>query len=138
MQGGRAADGQGYPAYLSEHQSDVVTSITHTGEKKILIHSLDREQTQGYIARTIADLTLQLYLKDTDGHERYKMEFNDYMTASIQRKIWHMYFVPIMRDQRLHQRKTWRRELYRLKSGIHYFATRMKISTIFVKCPERI
>ena len=83
MQGGRAADGQGYPAYLSEHQSDVVTAITHTGEKKILIHSLDREQTQGYIARTIADLTLQLYLKDTDGHERYKMEFNDYMTASV-------------------------------------------------------
>ena len=50
----------------------VVTAITHTGQEKILIHSLDREQTQGYIARTIADLTLQLYLKDTDGHERYK------------------------------------------------------------------
>lgn len=50
----------------------VVTAVTHTGEEKILIHSLDREQTQGYIARTIADLTLQLYLKDTDGHERYK------------------------------------------------------------------
>ncbi len=50
----------------------IVTAITHTGEERILIHSLDREQTQGYIARTIADLTLQLYLKDTDGHERYK------------------------------------------------------------------
>lgn len=50
----------------------IVTAITHTGEERILIHSLDREQTQGYIARTIADLTLQLYLKDTDGQERYK------------------------------------------------------------------
>ncbi len=50
----------------------VVTAITHTGEERILIHSLDREQTQGYIERTIADLTLQLYLKDTDGQERYK------------------------------------------------------------------
>lgn len=50
----------------------IVTAITHTGEERTLIHSLDREQTQGYIARTIADLTLQLYLKDTDGQERYK------------------------------------------------------------------
>ncbi|MBO5145204.1 MAG: molecular chaperone [Lachnospiraceae bacterium] len=50
----------------------IVTAITHTGEERILIHSLDREQTQGYIARTIADLTLQLYLKDMDGQERYK------------------------------------------------------------------
>ncbi len=50
----------------------IVTAITHTGEERTLIHSLDREQTQGYIARTIVDLTLQLYLKDTDGQERYK------------------------------------------------------------------
>lgn len=50
----------------------IVTAITHTGEERILIHSLDREQTQGYIARNAADLTLQLYLKDTDGQERYK------------------------------------------------------------------
>ena len=50
----------------------IVTAMTHTGEERTLIHSLDREQTQGYIARTMADLTLQLYLKDTDGHERYK------------------------------------------------------------------
>lgn len=50
----------------------IVTAITHTGEERILIHSLDRDKTQGYIARTIADLTLQLYLKDIDGQERYK------------------------------------------------------------------
>lgn len=50
----------------------VVTAITHSGEERVLIHSLDRDQTQGYIARNMADLTLQLYLKDTDGQERYK------------------------------------------------------------------
>lgn len=50
----------------------IVTALTHTGEERVLIHSLDREQTQGYIARTMADLTLQLYLKDPDGRERYK------------------------------------------------------------------
>lgn len=50
----------------------IVTAITHTGEERTLIHSLNREQTQGYISRTIADLTLQLYLRDPDGQERYQ------------------------------------------------------------------
>lgn len=50
----------------------IVTAMTHTGEERILIHSLDRRQTQGYISRNAADLTLQLYLKDPDGQERYK------------------------------------------------------------------
>lgn len=50
----------------------IVTAMTHTGEERTLIHSLDRRQTQGYISRNAADLTLQLYLKDPDGQERYK------------------------------------------------------------------
>jgi len=50
----------------------IVTEITHTGEERVLIHSLDREQTWGYVSRTMTDLTLQLYLKDTNGQERYK------------------------------------------------------------------
>lgn len=50
----------------------IVTAITHTGEERILIDSLNRKQTQGYISRTMTDLTLQLYLKDAGGQERYK------------------------------------------------------------------
>ena len=50
----------------------IVTAITHTGEEKILIKSLDREQTWGYISRNMTDLTLQLFLKDLSGQQRYK------------------------------------------------------------------
>ncbi len=50
----------------------IITAITHTGEEHVLIQSLDREQTWGYISRNMTDLTLQLYLKDLSGQERYK------------------------------------------------------------------
>ena len=50
----------------------IVTAITHTGEERTLIQSLDRDQTQGYISRNMTDLTLQLYLKDLTGRQRYK------------------------------------------------------------------
>lgn len=50
----------------------VVTAITHTKEERILIQSLDRENIRGYISRNMADLTLQLYLKDTNGNLLYK------------------------------------------------------------------
>ncbi len=50
----------------------IVTAITHTGEERTLIQSLDRDQTQGYISRNMTDLTLQLYLKDLTGQPRYK------------------------------------------------------------------
>ena len=50
----------------------IVTAITHTGEEKVLIQRLDRKNTHGYISRNMADLTLQLYLKDTNDAVRYK------------------------------------------------------------------
>ncbi len=50
----------------------IITAITHTGDEHVLIQSLDREQTWGYISRNMTDLTLQLYLKDLNGQERYK------------------------------------------------------------------
>ena len=49
-----------------------VTAYTHTGEEKVLIEGLDRENTGGFISRNMADLTLQLYLRDTDGAVRYQ------------------------------------------------------------------
>lgn len=50
----------------------IVTAITHSGEERILIHSLDRAKTRGYISRNMTDLTLQLYLKDMNQRVRYK------------------------------------------------------------------
>lgn len=50
----------------------VVTAFTHTGDERILIRSLDRNQTWGYISRVITDLTIQFYLKDVTNQVRYK------------------------------------------------------------------
>ena len=50
----------------------LVTAITHTGKEHVLIRSLDRSQTVGYTSRNLTDLTLQLYLKDLSGLQRYK------------------------------------------------------------------
>ncbi|MGN0304668.1 MAG: molecular chaperone [Lachnospiraceae bacterium] len=50
----------------------LITAITHTGKEQVLIKSLDRTQTWGYTSRNLTDLTLQLYLKDLNGQQRYK------------------------------------------------------------------
>ena len=36
-----------------------------------MIHSLDRQKIWGFISRNMIDLTLQLYLKDLGGRQRY-------------------------------------------------------------------
>lgn len=50
----------------------LVTAVTHTGEERVLIRSLNRTHTRGFISRTMTDLTLHLYLKDLNGQERCK------------------------------------------------------------------
>lgn len=50
----------------------IVTAMTHTGEERVLIHSLDRNNTRGFISRNMTDLTLQLFLKDMNQRMRYK------------------------------------------------------------------
>jgi len=59
---------------VSEHAAFpyIITAVTHTGEEKVLIQGLDRKNIRGYISRNMADLTLQLYLKDTNQNVRYK------------------------------------------------------------------
>ena len=59
---------------MNEHAAFpyIITAITHTGEEKTLIQGLGRRSTRGYISRNMADLTLQLYLKDTNQNVRYK------------------------------------------------------------------
>lgn len=49
----------------------VVTAFTHTNKEKVLIQSLDRSKIRGFISRNMADLTLKLFLKDSEGRQRY-------------------------------------------------------------------
>ncbi|TCO67917.1 hypothetical protein [Marinisporobacter balticus] len=49
----------------------VISAYTHSGDEKILIHSLDKENTSGSISRFIERITLKLYLKDINGDTRY-------------------------------------------------------------------
>lgn len=53
----------------------IVTAVTHTGQEKVLIQGLDRKNIRGYISRNMADLTLQLYLKDIGGQVRYTYNY---------------------------------------------------------------
>lgn len=79
----------------------VVTAITHTKEERILIQSLDRENIRGYISRNMADLTLQLYLKDTNGNLLYKYNCSfskvDFEAAEAE-KIVEKYHNQIIQD----------------------------------------
>lgn len=50
----------------------IITAVTHTGEEKVLIRSLDKENIRGCISRNMTDLTLELYLKNTEGQLQYK------------------------------------------------------------------
>lgn len=45
-----------------------VTSYTHTGEEKVLLHSLQKESGTGFISRFKEGIELQLILKDMEGN----------------------------------------------------------------------
>ena len=53
-----------------------MTAVTHTGKEKILIQGLDRKNIRGFISRNMADLTLQLHLKDIGGQVRYTYNYS--------------------------------------------------------------
>jgi len=50
----------------------ILTGFTHSGQEVTLIHSLDRENTEGAISRTLESVALQLILKDVDQGEHYR------------------------------------------------------------------
>ncbi|MCH5343804.1 MAG: molecular chaperone [Acetatifactor sp.] len=79
----------------------IVTAITHTGEEKVLIQSLDRNNIRGFISRNMADLTLQLYLKDASQNVRYKYNYSvnagDFVTAEAD-DILEKYHGEILQD----------------------------------------
>ncbi|TCO71509.1 acetate and sugar kinases/Hsc70/actin family protein [Marinisporobacter balticus] len=55
----------------------VISAYTHSGDEKILIHSLDKENTSGSISRFMERITLKLYLKDTNGDTRYEYDYEN-------------------------------------------------------------
>lgn len=48
-----------------------ITAYTHSNEETTLIDGLERKKTHGVISRNMAYLTLNLFLKDTEGRLRY-------------------------------------------------------------------
>lgn len=53
-----------------------VSAHTHNGGEVELINGFLREDTTGYVSRNLDDVTLQLFLKDTDGRVRYHFHFD--------------------------------------------------------------
>ena len=45
--------------------------MTHEGKEKQLINGQNRKKTYGFISRNMVDVTLKLFLKDTDQNLRY-------------------------------------------------------------------
>ena len=60
----------------------LISVDTHTGNEKILIHSLDKHRKKGSISRSMDNLTVKLYLKDTDENTRceyvYSCTYEDF------------------------------------------------------------
>lgn len=55
----------------------IISAFTHSGEEKILIHSLHKNNTSGSISRYMERITLKLYLKDTNGILRYEYDYEN-------------------------------------------------------------
>lgn len=49
-----------------------VTALTHNGKEVELINGFQRREVTRYVSRNLEDLTLYLYLRDTEGRERYR------------------------------------------------------------------
>lgn len=53
-----------------------VSAFTHNGKEVELVNGFLREEETGYVSRNLEDVTLQLYLKDTEGRVRYRFHFD--------------------------------------------------------------
>jgi len=54
-----------------------VSGLTHEGEEKKLIYSLDRTQTYGHLSRNSGIRQLELFLKDGSGNLKYRYIFDN-------------------------------------------------------------
>lgn len=52
-----------------------VTAFTHTGREVPLLNGAANQKQAGCISRNLEELTLQMYLKDGDGEERYRFRY---------------------------------------------------------------
>lgn len=58
-----------------------ISGYTHENQEKMLIYSLDREQTYGYISRNRGVTLLELFLKDELGNEKYRYSYQNQLSA---------------------------------------------------------
>lgn len=58
-----------------------ISGYTHENEEKMLIYSLDREQTYGYISRNRGVTLLELFLKDELGNVKYRYSYQNQLSA---------------------------------------------------------
>ena len=49
-----------------------VSALTHNGKEVELVNGFQRREVTRYVSRNLEDLTLYLYLRDTEGRERYR------------------------------------------------------------------
>ena len=52
-----------------------VTAFTHNGREVVLLNGTGDWKQAGCISRNLEELTLQMYLKDSDGEERYRFQY---------------------------------------------------------------
>lgn len=53
-----------------------VSALTHNGREVELVNGFLREEETRYVSRNLEDVTLQLFLKDTEGKVRYRFHFD--------------------------------------------------------------
>ena len=49
-----------------------ISALTHNGKEVELVNGFQRREVTRYVSRNLEDLTLYLYLRDTEGRERYR------------------------------------------------------------------
>ena len=71
-----------------------VTAFTHNGREVVLLNGTGDWKQAGCISRNLEELTLQMYLKDGDGEERYRFQYQcrpDEFTVQTNEEIQEIY-----------------------------------------------
>lgn len=79
-----------------------VTAFTHNGREIVLLNGTGDWKQAGCISRNLEELTLQMYLKDGDGEERYRFQYQclpDEFTLQTNEEIREVYGRFIRQDE---------------------------------------
>lgn len=71
-----------------------VTAFTHNGREVVLLNGTGDWKQAGCISRNLEELTLQMYLKDGDGRERYRFQYQcrpEEFTVQTNKEIQEIY-----------------------------------------------